>query len=146
MEIYSNILIAVGFIDEDDIVIRKALQLNKNKTARINLIHVVEYAGYGYSSDLPLPQDSDFDLKLAEKAESDLKTVAEKYQILEASMFVEFGTPKHEIIRVANEHAVDLIVLGSHGRHGLQLLLGSTPNGVLHLAKCDVLAVRIPNK
>ncbi|MCP4009678.1 MAG: universal stress protein, partial [Proteobacteria bacterium] len=33
--------------------------------------------------------------------------------------------------------------LGSHGRHGLGLLLGSTANGVLHLAQCDVLAVRV---
>ena len=35
------------------------------------------------------------------------------------------------------------IVVGSHGRHGLALLLGSTASGVLHGAKCDVLAVRI---
>jgi universal stress protein A len=38
---------------------------------------------------------------------------------------------------------VDLVVVGSYGRHGLQLLLGSTANGVLHLAACDVLAVRV---
>ncbi|MEO1899758.1 MAG: universal stress protein, partial [Methylococcales bacterium] len=37
----------------------------------------------------------------------------------------------------------DLIVVGSHGRHGLALLLGSTANGVLHHAVCDVLAVRL---
>jgi universal stress protein A len=36
-----------------------------------------------------------------------------------------------------------LIVVGSHGRHGVRLLLGSTANGILHHAKCDVLAVRI---
>ncbi|MEW8014407.1 MAG: universal stress protein, partial [Candidatus Sedimenticola endophacoides] len=56
---------------------------------------------------------------------------------------VEVGVPKREIVRVAQEHGADLIVLGSHGRHGLQLLLGSTASGVLHLAGCDVLAVRI---
>ena len=37
----------------------------------------------------------------------------------------------------------DVIVVGSHGRHGLALLLGSTANGVLHGATCDVLAVRV---
>jgi len=36
-------------------------------------------------------------------------------------------------------------VVGSHGRHGLALLLGSTANGVLHGASCDVLAVRVGN-
>lgn len=53
------------------------------------------------------------------------------------------GSPKLEIVRVAEERQVDLIVVGSHGRHGLALLLGSTANGVLHHAKCDVLAVRL---
>jgi len=48
-----------------------------------------------------------------------------------------------EIIKIAEENNVDLIIVGSHGRHGLALLLGSTANGVLHHAKCDVLAVRI---
>ena len=40
-------------------------------------------------------------------------------------------------------NGADLIVVGSHGRHGLALLLGSTANGVLHGATCDVLAVRV---
>ncbi len=37
----------------------------------------------------------------------------------------------------------DLIVVGSHGRHGFALLMGSTANGVLHGARRDVLAVRV---
>ena len=41
---------------------------------------------------------------------------------------------------------LDLIVIGSHGRHGLALLLGSTANSVLHHARCDVLAVRLQNQ
>jgi len=44
---------------------------------------------------------------------------------------------------VADEQGADLIIVGSHGRHGLALLLGSTANGVLHGAACDVLAVRV---
>jgi universal stress protein A len=56
---------------------------------------------------------------------------------------IEKGAPKQEIVRVADDEKAELIVIGSHGRHGLQLLLGSTANGVLHLAKCDVLAVRV---
>lgn len=44
---------------------------------------------------------------------------------------------------MAEEQKADLIVIGSHGRHGLGRLLGSTANGVLQGAPCDVLAVRI---
>ncbi len=44
---------------------------------------------------------------------------------------------------MAKEHDCDLIVVGSHGRHGLALLLGSTANDVLHGAPCDVLAVSL---
>jgi universal stress protein A len=38
---------------------------------------------------------------------------------------------------------MDLIIIGSHGRHGIRILLGSTANAILHSAKCDVLAVRV---
>jgi universal stress protein A len=48
-----------------------------------------------------------------------------------------------EIHRLARELRCDLVVVGSHGRHGLALLLGSTANDVLHGAQCDVLAVRL---
>ena len=57
---------------------------------------------------------------------------------------VEIGPPKSEITRIAEEQEVDLIVVGSHGRHGfVENLLGSTANAVIHHAKCDVLTVKI---
>jgi universal stress protein A len=64
-------------------------------------------------------------------------------QIPEDHQHLIFGRPEAEIHRVAEELEADLIVVGSHGRHGLALLLGSTANGVLHGAKTDVLAVRV---
>jgi universal stress protein A len=54
-----------------------------------------------------------------------------------------WGSPKSEICLLAEREQVDLIVVGSHGRHGLSLLLGSTANSVLHYARCDVMAVRL---
>ncbi|HEU5398021.1 MAG TPA: universal stress protein, partial [Gammaproteobacteria bacterium] len=53
------------------------------------------------------------------------------------------GSIKAELLRVVTEERIDLIVLGSHERHGLALLLGSTEKSILHKAACDVLAVRL---
>ena len=61
-------------------------------------------------------------------------------------MQIAFGHPRQEIHRVATDQQCDLIVVGSHGRHGLALLLGSTANDVLHGAPCDVIAVRLAKK
>ncbi len=63
--------------------------------------------------------------------------------ISKENQVVTVGRPESEIHRLAKEQGVDLVVVGSHGRRGIQLLLGSTANGVLHGSECDVLAVRI---
>jgi universal stress protein A len=60
--------------------------------------------------------------------------------------FVEIGPTKTKILKTAEEVGADLIICGSHGRHGLSLLLGSTANAILHGAKCDVLTVRLPEE
>jgi universal stress protein A len=49
---------------------------------------------------------------------------------------------KREIMHFAKEQNVDLIVVGTHGQHGLTDLLGSIAVGVAHMAPCDVLAIR----
>jgi universal stress protein A len=53
------------------------------------------------------------------------------------------GFPADEIRAMAEQLDVDLIIMGTHGRHGLGLLLGSTATGVLHGCPCDVLTIRI---
>jgi nucleotide-binding universal stress UspA family protein len=56
---------------------------------------------------------------------------------------VATGQTVDTIVRVAEERNVDLIVIGTHGRTGLQhVLLGSVPKKVVRLAPCPVLTVR----
>ena len=83
--------------------------------------------------------------QLDEHAKKRLAEIAAPH-IAEADQHVVVGMPDTEIHRFAEEHGVDLIVVGSHGRHGFALLLGSTSTGVLHGAQCDVLAVRVGKK
>jgi len=82
---------------------------------------------------------------LMSSAKERLAKLADDLGIEKQNQWLETGSPKLELVRIAKENKVDLIIVGSHGRHGLALLLGSTANGVLHHAKCDVLAVRLKN-
>ena len=140
---YQRILVAVDFSEEGRHVVEKALQLARQDSARVSFVHVVEYTSSMYAGDIPLPEDLDLDRKLADQAKEKLQGLSAQHSVPDAELRVEIGAPAREIVRVAEETGSDLIVIGSHGRHGLQLLLGSTANGVLHQAKCDVLAVRV---
>ncbi|MEJ2454689.1 MAG: universal stress protein [Candidatus Thiodiazotropha sp.] len=143
---YQHILVAIDFSDEIDQVMHKALAMMTGPETRVSLIHVVEYSPYLFPPDTPLPIDFDLEEQFIERANERLDELAQRVGLTQASRFVEAGSPTLEIVRVALEQAADLIVIGSHGRHGLQRILGSTASGVLHTAPCDVLAVRIEPK
>ncbi len=145
MSNYQHILLAIDFSDDSGQVLKRTKALVEQNGARLSLIHVIEYSGTMYTGEIPLPEDLDLDQRLAQQARERLDGFIKANRLEVAASHVEIGIPKREIVRVAQEQEADLVVVGSHGRHGLQLLLGSTANGVLHLAQCDVLAVRVGN-
>ena len=77
-------------------------------------------AAYGST----IPFDLDLTAELMAAAKKRLANLAEKLNIAEDCRWMETGSPKLEIIRVAEENKVDLIVVGSHGRHGFRLVAG----------------------
>jgi universal stress protein A len=127
-------------------VLNTALAMAENGSIKISLIHVIEYSPYLLTSEPPFSVDFDLEEEFQAKAKRRLASVAQGKGLSESSRYVEVGSPAIEIVRVAQEQAADLIVIGSHGRHGLQRILGSTASGVLHTATCDVLAVRISQR
>ncbi len=143
MATYTRILVAVDFAPEGSKVLGQAVELAKLNQATLSLEHVVEHITSVYSSEVSFPETPDIEKRLTEKATTNMEQIKEDCHIPEAESYIRSGTAKHEIVDLAKETNTDLIVIGSHGRHGLQLLLGSTANGILHLATCDVLAVRI---
>jgi len=140
---YSRLLVAIDFSDADKQVLERARQLAVQHQAAITLLHVVEYLPMAYVDEIPPLESVEFSKALEEGALKNLRALQAELQPLQGEVQVVTGMAKHEVVRVAEEIGADLIVIGSHGRHGIQLLLGSTANGVLHLAKCDVLAVRV---
>ncbi len=143
MALYQHILLAVDFAPDSEIVIQRARELAQLHGARLSLVHVTEYVPVDMANELVLPQEMELDQELNDLAVKRLVEVAERIGIAVADQHVLQGNTRGEIQRLAEETKTDLIVLGSHGRQGIQRLLGSTANGVLHGAPCDVLAVRI---
>jgi universal stress protein A len=80
---------------------------------------------------------------LLERARQRLATLSGELGIAPTAARVEAGNVKSEIVRIARERNVDLIVLGSRERHGLSILVNFTEDTVLHAAPCDVLAIRV---
>ncbi len=140
---YRHILLAVDFSPETAQVVERALRLRERCAARLTLVHVVEYMPLSYSGDLVLPEDFDLERELVEIATKQMNELAASLPVPAAQRLVEVGATGKTLLRVAREQGVDLIVIGSHGRHGIAALLGSTARTVLNGAGCDVLAVRI---
>ena len=139
---YKHILVAVDFTEDDRLIEDRAAKMHEFTQAKLSLIHVIEpmpsiYGGESYGEYMQ-PE-----INLNEKATNMLKPIAERLHIPAVNIATPSGNVSHEIIAYSDENNVDLILIGSHGRHGLRLLLGSTANAVLHHAKCDVLTVRV---
>ena len=106
------------------------------------MVPVIEPLSLAYGGDIPMDLSS-VQEQIHEQAKSHLAEFANNLGVASDHQYLIFGRPESEIQRVAEATHADVIVVGSHGRHGLALLLGSTANGVLHGAKCDVIAVRV---
>jgi len=117
--------------------------------ATIICLHVVEpivpAVGYsGLAEPLPI---ADISEQLEDSAERELPQLAEcdDFNGLEVEEEIVHGDPAAEIVRVAGEREVDLIVVSSHGRTGLgRIIFGSTAEAVVRHAICPVLVVKPP--
>jgi len=139
---YKRILVGLDLSEESSQVLDKAGEIGRAFAADLSLAHVIEPLTFAYGGDIPMDL-SEVQEQLQTQATEQLRKAAGKLNVPAERQHVVLGQPATEIHRLAEELEADLIVIGSHGRHGLALLLGSTANGVLHGASCDVLAVRV---
>ncbi|MBI5448391.1 MAG: universal stress protein [Gammaproteobacteria bacterium] len=143
MKLYQKILLAVDLHPKcDNAAVKKALAIAEETGASLHLIHVIEHIP-AYSLGQAYPSIIDLEEEILKEATKELGKLAHKHHIPADKQIIVMGSPKAAIISKAEELKIDLIILGSHGRHGIALLLGSTASSVLSHAPCDVLAVRI---
>ena len=144
MSDYQHVLLAVDYTKHSVYVAEKARVMTNKYQAKLSVIHVLD--------NIPMPDTSYGTVIALDQIAPDELLEAEKIKFMElgdqlaidvVNRWMVWGIPTQEIINIAAQEQVDLIIVGSHGRHGLALLLGSTANSVLHHAKCDVMAVRL---
>lgn len=145
MASYKHILISSDLSEQSIKLCEKANTLAQSVGAKLSIIHIVEYLPLMYTGgEFALPLEPDLEDKLAVEAKINLEKQANHHNIPKMNQFVMVGTIKEELVKFVKTHQVDLVVVGAHDRHGLDYLLGTTADNVLHALPCDVLAVRIP--
>lgn len=140
MQHYHRILVAIDIYSEYDRVLKRALS-TAAKSIDCSLVFVTLPPTYfqPYISGI----GGDFVVDIEKQARSRLTEIATQCDIPLEQVFTPSGRIADEIQTVADDIKADLIVIGTHGRSGLRLLLGATANEVLHGVKQDVLAVRL---
>ncbi|MDG2048008.1 MAG: universal stress protein [Halioglobus sp.] len=142
MSQYKNILVAIDLSEDTTPILRRGLAIAHPGNAELHLIHVIEPLSFAYGGDIPM-DFSGIQEEIHQQASQQMLRLANAHNVDAQHQHIVLGKPEVEIHTKAEELEADLIVVGSHGRHGLALLMGSTANGVLHGASCDMLAVRV---
>jgi universal stress protein A len=142
MSDYKTILVAIDINANYESVIKKALSVCQSPDD-LSLVYVsfpsTYIQPYMYGIDYSAVNDEE----RMKHAQAKLDGIAKKSDIPQKHVYLKIGDTADEIKDLADDISADLIVIGTHGRSGLKLLLGSTANAVLHGVKQDVLAVRM---
>jgi nucleotide-binding universal stress UspA family protein len=146
----KNVLVPTDFSETSDSALRYGKALASAFGATLHVVHIVEepygqpWAVEAYGFSLAALQDEwikDAQSRLAEGL------AAEEKATLHAVTTTVLGHPVMEILRYAKDNAIDLIVMGTHGRGPLgHVVLGSVAERVVRKAPCPVLTVRSPER
>lgn len=143
---FKSIVVATDGSKYSTAAASEAIGIAKRNKSKLTVIAVIP-------ADIAMVTDIDFtaidrekfadqEMQTAEKNAKEVKDAAQKAGV-DAQAFVMSGKPADAIIEIARDKTADLIVVGSHGRTGLdRLLMGSVTERVIVMSSCAVLAVK----
>jgi nucleotide-binding universal stress UspA family protein len=142
---WKRILCPIDFSDASRAALEAAAEVAKRYGAKVALFHAYPVPGYTFP-DGSFVASSKMLEELSDQAHRHLlewKVIAEKLGIAQVEIATAIGEPAHEILEFAKAQKADLLVLGTHGRTGIQhALMGSVAERVVRRSTCPVLTVR----
>lgn len=148
---FKKILFCTDFSENSHWAFTYALNLAKKYKSKLFILHVSPVPNHPEQLSIYLPPEKVQELMIAEKKEleKELNThyVRKLKEFKNYKILFEKGWPFIEIIQIAKKESVNLIVMGTHGRTGLDhILFGSTAENVVQKSPCPVLTIRLPGK
>lgn len=148
---FKKILFCTDFSEDSHWAFTYALDLAKTYKATLLIFHVTYEPVHPEQLSLYLPPEKLEELKTSQKKEIDQQLKAHYTQKMgrfkNYQIFLKVGEPFLEIIQKAKKDSADLIVMGTHGRTGLDhILFGSTAEKVVRKSPCPVLTIRHPGR
>lgn len=139
MQAIRHILVPIDFGASAAEAVDFATELATKFDAELTLVHVYEFPLYAYASGIYFPTE---DLHAAAKKATQEAVVRVRTRCPRTQGVIAEGVPWEQILSVATEKNVDLIVMGTHGRRGVaRALLGSVAERVVRMAPMPVLTV-----
>ena len=142
---FSNILVPFDLSNQSVRAFKVALDVAKKYNAKITILTCLEGDAWHHKF-----YDSRADNELIKKQKkvtlthiAKLENLASKADLVVKSQILKTTSTVRDIVTFAKSRKVDLIIMGSHGRTGMdKLLLGSIANGVTQKSSCPVLVVK----
>jgi nucleotide-binding universal stress UspA family protein len=145
MVVLKNILVATDFSEPSGVALAYGRDLARSSGATMHVLHVLQGVALGYGTELgfALP-DLQAELEKASRRDLDNLLTADDRSILKAVPIVEtHANIANGVTEYARKHAIDLVIVGTHGRGAVKhLLVGSVAERVVRTAPCPVLTVR----
>jgi nucleotide-binding universal stress UspA family protein len=141
---FKKILCAVDFSEPSRAALRAAAELARTSQATLVLVHVWQAPMWATDYGIHLPNDALQEARSSEEANlASWRAEAQQLGATEVQARLARGVPWDEIVGVArDDKAIDLIVLGTHGRTGVRrALIGSVAERVVRHAPCTVMVV-----
>jgi len=148
---FKKILFCTDFSEDAHWAFTYALNLLETYRSKLLIFHVTEFHHYDERLSLHLTSEELEELRTSQKEELEREMETHYLQkmrgLKDYQVLFKEGEPFLEIIRTAKIEAVDLIVMGTHGRTALDnIIFGSTADKVVRKSPCPVLTVRLPGK